>query len=273
MPKVVPRYYTPLGARAYSVDPSFPTLGWPFGEPEGDIPDTLVPNFKRTFRVLLDPGHGGHDKGARSEAGLLEKNLCLDVASRVASALNASAKIRGVPMEVRLTRSSDRFVTLRDRVLTANEWKADLFISIHANAAPSPAPSGFEIYFLSTEASDNHTRYLVEKENSVDEKVPPGVLSILSDLQRTNHIQESGQLARQFFRRMSRSLRANVRGVRQGPFTVLNGTEMPAILIEIGYLTNERDAAELARQGYLNRLVGAISSSIFQTVAELRRLG
>lgn len=76
MPKVVPRYYTPLGARAYSVDPSFPTLGWPFGEPEGDIPDTLVPNFKRTFRVLLDPGHGGHDKGARSEAGLFgEKPL------------------------------------------------------------------------------------------------------------------------------------------------------------------------------------------------------
>ncbi|MEZ4750715.1 MAG: N-acetylmuramoyl-L-alanine amidase [Bdellovibrionota bacterium] len=264
--KALPRYYTPLGARAYSIDPSFPKLGWPFGEPEQEVPDTLVPNFKRTFRVLIDPGHGGHDKGARSEAGMLEKDLCLDVAGRVATALNGSAKIRGVPLEVRLTRSSDRFVTLRDRVLTANEWKADLFISIHANAAPSPTPSGFEIYFLSTEASDNHTRYLVEKENSVEEVVPPGVLSILSDLHRTNHIQESGQLARQFFHRMSRSLRPNVRGVRQGPFTVLNGTEMPAILIEIGYLTNERDAAELARQGYLNRLVGAISSSIFQTV-------
>ncbi|MCB0403842.1 MAG: N-acetylmuramoyl-L-alanine amidase [Bdellovibrionales bacterium] len=270
---VASRYYTPLGARAYSIDPSFPKLGWPFGEPDEEVPDSLVPNFKRRFRVLLDPGHGGHDKGARSETGLLEKDLCLEVASRVAAALNATAKIRGVPMDLKLSRSSDRFVTLRDRVLTANEWQADLFISIHANAAPSPAPSGFEIYFLSTEASDTHTRYLAEKENAGEEAVPPGVLSILSDLHRTNHIQESGQLARQFFRRLSRSLRPNVRGVRQGPFTVLNGTEMPAILIEIGYLTNERDAAELARQGYLNRLVGAISSSIFQTVAELRRLG
>jgi N-acetylmuramoyl-L-alanine amidase len=186
--------------------------------------------------IVLDAGHGGHDSGAIGPTGLMEKDLVLDVTRRVAKLVDEKLGIK-----VRLTRDADHFVTLRDRTSYANRARADLFVSIHANAHRQSATDGVETYFLSSEATDSAARQTAAVENGVAqlEQPPAGrpaghvdiVKAILWDLAQSEFQAESSRLAEVVHDSMTQSLRISNRGVKQAGFYVLGGAAMPAILI------------------------------------------
>jgi N-acetylmuramoyl-L-alanine amidase len=219
------------------------------------------PHQSPIVKVFIDAGHGGRDDGARGKFGTLEKKISLELSKLVAS----KVKARRLNLEVRLSREDDKFLTLTERVTSANRWGADVFVSIHANSSPIPKVHGYEIYFLSSEASDDAAKDLAELENGETPKINSDVESILNDVQTNNHIVESSRFADVMFNAMSKSI-AFGRAIRQAPFTVLQGTTMPALLIEAGYVTNKDDAIKLQRPLYLKRLADAISLGVINFV-------
>lgn len=234
-----------------------------FGQTEKPVPHPA----RNAFKVLLDPGHGGKDLGAQGFFSISEKTVALSMGKMVRRELEKLSKTHpsGTPIEIRLTRDTDNFLPLRERVAKANEWGADLFVSLHANSSQFPKVRGFEVYFLDAEASDEHASKVAHMENAgATVPVKNNVLSILSDAQTTNHVNESSHFAESVFSSMAVRAITQARSVRQGPFTVLHGTTMPAILIEVGYVTNVEDALNLSKDSYLKRLSNAISNGIFE---------
>ena len=219
--------------------------------------------------IVLDAGHGGHDTGAVGPAGTQEKDVVLDVTRRVARKLEA-----GLGVKVAQSRDSDVFVALRDRTNFANKQRADLFVSIHANAHPRSVSEGVETYFLSSEASDSGARQVAAIENGVVQLEAPNsrqrndvLKSILWDLAQSEFQAESSFMAETVLDSMSRSLNLINRGVKQAGFYVLGGAAMPAILIEIGFLTNHREERKLATPEHRE----AIARAIYAGLAEYKR--
>lgn len=215
--------------------------------------------------VVLDPGHGGEDDGARSASGLVEKDVVLDVTGRLARRLERSG------YRVVQTRTDDRFVPLSERVSMANEAGGDLFVSIHANAAPQRWVRGVETFFLSLEASDAAARELARSENEafrdagfVPDGVDPGdpVLGILGDLVMSEHMTESNEFARMAQEALAERVAVRSRGVKQAPFAVLMGVQMPATLVEIGFLSNAQDEQALSKEGRRERIAAALAASV-----------
>lgn len=188
--------------------------------------------------IVLDAGHGGQDEGATGPSGLREKDLVLDITRRLAQRLQKQG------IRVVLTRNSDRFLSLEERTAVANDARADLFLSIHANASPSRNPSGIETYFASLDATDDAARATAQRENSAfgeSASVHRGsdpLAAILGDLIETQHLQESSEFAKLAQSELAAIARARSRGVKQAPFVVLMGVQMPASLVEIGFITN-----------------------------------
>ncbi|HXH83428.1 MAG TPA: N-acetylmuramoyl-L-alanine amidase, partial [Candidatus Tectomicrobia bacterium] len=215
--------------------------------------------------IVLDAGHGGHDTGAIGPTGLQEKDLVLDVTKRVARLLEERLDVR-----VLLTRDSDTFVTLRDRTSFANRERADLFVSIHANAHRHAGSDGVETYFLSSEATDNAARQVAAAENQAIQLEKPQarggrsdiLKSILWDLAQSEFQAESSRLAEIVQDSITKSLRVPNRGVKQAGFYVLGGAAMPAILIEIGFVTNPREERRLKDGKYRDELARAIYSGL-----------
>jgi N-acetylmuramoyl-L-alanine amidase len=214
--------------------------------------------------IVLDAGHGGHDPGARGPAGVSEKDVVLDVTKRVARLVEEDLGVK-----VALTRSTDVFVPLRDRASFANKQRADLFVSIHANAHPRAVSEGVETYFLSSEASDSDARQVAAIENGVVRLESPAsrakgdlLKSILFDLAQSEFQQESSFMAETVQDSMTRSLRLVNRGVKQAGFYVLGGATMPAILIEIGFLTNPKEERKLASPEHREALARAIHAGL-----------
>jgi N-acetylmuramoyl-L-alanine amidase len=216
--------------------------------------------------IVLDAGHGGHDSGATGPTGLMEKDLVLDVTRRVAKLVAAQ-----LGMKVLLTRDSDNFVTLRDRTSYANKQHADLFVSIHANAHREAAADGVETYFLSSEATDSAARQVAALENGVVQlEQPTGrgagqvdiVKSILWDLAQSEFQVESSRLAEVVHDSMTQTLRISNRGVKQAGFYVLGGAAMPAVLLEIGFVTNPREERKLKDTKYRDEIARAIVSGL-----------
>ena len=217
--------------------------------------------------IVLDAGHGGHDSGAVGPGGLMEKELVLEVTRRVARLLTDRLGVK-----VLLSRDGDHFVTLRDRTSFANRERADLFVSIHANAHRVVASEGVEIYFLSSEATDNAARQVAAAENSVVqfEKAANGgaagradiVKTILWDLAQSEFQTESSRLAETVLDSMTESLRIPNRGVKQAGFYVLGGAAMPAILIEVGFVTNPREEKRLKDPRYRDEIARAIVTGL-----------
>ncbi len=217
--------------------------------------------------IVLDAGHGGHDSGAVGPGGLMEKELVLEVTKRVARMLTDRLGVK-----VLLSRDGDHFVTLRDRTSFANRDRADLFVSIHANAHRVVASEGVEVYFLSSEATDNAARQVAAAENSVVkfEKVANGgaagradiVKTILWELAQSEFQSESSRLAETVLDSMTESLRIPNRGVKQAGFYVLGGAAMPAILIEIGFVTNPKEEKRLKDSRYRDEIARAIVSGL-----------
>lgn len=206
--------------------------------------------------VVLDPGHGGSNPGARG-IGYNEKELTLALAGRLADRLRA----RGV--DVRLTRTGDRTLTLRQRVEIANRAPADVFVSIHANASPSRSRRGFETFVLPPHGVDVDGRALRADATTPRPGVDPDIALVLDDVERGASQWEAADLAA----RMQRSLRdrrgaAGDRGVRQEVHHVLLGATMPAVLVEVGFLDHPLEGAELADPRIQDQLADALAEAI-----------
>jgi N-acetylmuramoyl-L-alanine amidase len=230
--------------------------------PAAPRPGGAGPEPLRT--IVIDAGHGGHDTGALGPGGLQEKEITLDIARRVASLLPDEANIRVV-----LTRSRDQFIELRERTALANRERADLFLSIHVNAASDGTATGTETYFLSNEATDGAARRAAEYENRLitgDGSARGGsrdvLRSILWDLAQSDFQQESSRVAEALQNNLDRALRRPSRGVKQAPFYVLGGAAMPAVLVEIGFISNPQEEQRLRDDGYRDRIARALVAGI-----------
>jgi N-acetylmuramoyl-L-alanine amidase len=223
------------------------------------------PPADRFDTVVIDAGHGGEDQGARGAEGLLEKELVLDVARRLGAALRARG-VRVVP-----TRDDDRFVPLEERTSAANDARGDLFVSIHANAARSRTPRGAETFFAALEASDAAAGEVAARENEAF--AAPGsagrlgsdpFLALLGDLIATEHLAESSDFARLAQARLTGADGIASRGVKQAPFVVLLGVQMPSALVEIGFLTNPEDERRLATAARRERIAASLAQAVLE---------
>jgi len=212
--------------------------------------------------VVLDAGHGGEDTGALGARGLAEKDVALDVAQRLAR------RLRKQGLRVVMTRDHDVFVPLEKRTSIANDARGDLFVSIHANAARSASPRGIETYFVSLEASDAEARAVAQLENealgaSAAALPRPDPLSaILGDMMSSLATEESNDFAKLAQRELDAVDAARSRGVKQAPFVVLMGVQMPASLVEIGFLTNRDEENALRTSNRRDALADALASAV-----------
>lgn len=226
------------------------------------VPAKVKPAEKARYRIAVDAGHGGKDGGATGRRGTLEKDINLYAALELAKLLEEEGRF-----EVMLVRQSDVFVKLGERARMANEAQADLFVSLHSNAHPSRAESGFEVYFLSERASDPEAERLAEFENSVLAlETEPGQAdeaeALLYQLARTEFMNDAGELAGLVAKNLAVRVDLPNRGVKQAAFYVLRGVNAPAILVELGFLSNERDEAKLESAKYRRRLVEGLYAGI-----------
>jgi len=217
--------------------------------------------------VVLDPGHGGRSDGARGGTGTLEKDLVLSVSQKLKNMLEEDLGVKVV-----LTRTADYYVGLKERTAIANNNRADLFLSIHANAAFRKTVQGYETYYLSFSASDLEASQLAQIENKAlgvegDVREAPLLEAILWDMAQLEFINESGRFANQVQETLVRSMKGKDRGVRQAPLAVLMGARMPATLVEIGFISNPSQEIKLNRDAHQDR----IARALFDAISEYNR--
>jgi len=216
-------------------------------------------------RVVIDAGHGGFDSGAVGKNGLKEKDVTLDLAKKLHEMLKKDGKIRSF-----LTRTGDYYIPLSARTVAANQYQADLFISIHINANKNRKPSGSETFFCSEKASSAEAGKVAALENSVikyDEpyKKRPGYIDIeelLFKFEQKLNWQESGVFAGTFQKRMEQRLPFRSRGVHSANFYVLRRAKMPAILLEAGFISNPNDEAMLKQAPFREKIAAAIAKGV-----------
>lgn len=208
-------------------------------------------------KVVIDPGHGGKDQGAASPKGLKEKDLTLLVSKQLAKKIKDR-----LGLDVVLTRSTDVFLTLEERTAKANTEGADLFISIHANAHTSSKVKGIETYILNI-ATDKEAMRVAALENAATKKNMSDLQVILGDLMLNSKISESSRFGHEVHRAMVKGLGKNYKGVKdlgvkQAPFYVLIGANMPSVLVELGFMTNPTEEKRLQNSKYIDRLTDGI---------------
>ena len=213
-------------------------------------------------RIAIDPGHGGSDTGAMGPHGLLEKDLCLDVAMRLGQLIENN--ISGA--EVVYTRKDDRFVALERRTDIANDANADLFVSIHANSSDIRNVRGVETYYLNLSSSPESMQ-LVTRENALGIEALHDLPNLLQKIARNEKTSESKQLAQRIQDALSSRLQLvsrgeTNRGVKQAPFIVLTGAKMPAILSEISFVSNARDESLLLESAQRQRVAEGLYRGI-----------
>jgi len=215
--------------------------------------------------IILDAGHGGIDPGTHGQSGVVEKDLVLSVAKTLRKVLEATGRYR-----VQLTRDADVFIPLRERVNIARAAHGDLFVSLHADSSEHHDVRGASVYTLSEDASDREAATLAEKENMSDiiagvdltgENSP--VASILIDLAQRDTMNRSVRFAETVIASLPAATQLRpLFPHRSAGFAVLKGPDIPAVLIELGYLTNAKDESEMATEAWRNRVARAISSAI-----------
>lgn len=223
-------------------------------------------------RIVLDPGHGGKDPGATAN-GMKEKDIVLSVAKKLVPILENK-----LGCEVVLTRDKDIYIPLEERTAIANTSDGDLFISLHINAHPSLKVKGMETYFLNLSTNSDAMR-VAARENATSTHQMSDLQDILSDIMKNSKINESSRLAQFVHNALHQGLQNSTSdtikslGVKQAPFYVLIGAEMPAILIEIAFISNPEDAERLRSDAFLNsvsqEIVTGIRSYIQSTTASL----
>jgi len=219
-------------------------------------------------RIVIDAGHGGRDPGAIGKNGLKEKDIVLKVANLLAKKIREK-----LDCQVILTRERDTHLPLEKRTAIANIKKADLFVSLHVNAHKYSKVQGMETYFLNI-ALDEDSMNLAARENATSKKNISDLQTILNDLMLNTKINESSRLAKFVHNGMVEGLRKKYksvkgRGVRQAPFYVLIGADMPAILVEIGYITNSVENKRLCSEAYLNEVASGIARGIDSYIKDM----
>ncbi len=213
-------------------------------------------------KIVIDAGHGGGDPGAIGRAGLRERDVVLDIAKRLASLLRSSG------YNIIMTRSTDVFIPLLRRVQLANNSKADLFISIHANANRVRSLSGFEVYCISGNANDYRRAISAAEKETLNlgsaciSSPSLNLRTILWDMVYTNNRAQSLELARDICRSIDSNLNTRVIGIKSANFYVLKGTSMPSILVEIGFLSNSNEERMIRNSSYRQQMASAIASAI-----------
>jgi N-acetylmuramoyl-L-alanine amidase len=212
-------------------------------------------------RVVIDPGHGGENPGARGPGGTVEKDIALAIARRLRSEL---VNARG--LQVFLTRDKDVDMELDDRTAIANNYKADLFVSIHANASRARGAKGSEVYFLSYQASDDDSRRIAQLEGAAEPlpgaSVGSDLALILWDMAQAEHLEESSALASRIQEELAVVTGSEGRGVKQAPFRVLVGAAMPAVLVEIAFISNPDEEKLLASETYQAKIAASLARGI-----------
>jgi N-acetylmuramoyl-L-alanine amidase len=212
-------------------------------------------------RVVIDPGHGGHDVGTRGPSGLFEKEVVLDVARRLGTLIEDR-----LGSEVIFTRDDDTFIPLEERTHIANDKKADLFLSIHANSSPLKMAAGVETYYLNF-TTTKAALDVAARENAASERSIYDLKELLQKIALKDKIDES----REFAVRVQNSLNtleakgnaaSKNRGIKKAPFVVLIGASMPSILAEIGFLTNSGDEALLRKPEHRQKIADALYKGI-----------
>jgi N-acetylmuramoyl-L-alanine amidase len=227
------------------------------------------------FVAVIDPGHGGEQEGALSPRGEKEKDVALDLALRI------SRRLKKMGAKAVLTRTGDISVPLANRAAIATALRADLFVSVHLNSMPTAQQrrrySGIETYFLSADATDTRASAVAARENAdrlagEPERDPSDpVAGILSDLEDAASLQASSRLAYAIHEKLVSSLEAEDHGVKQAPFYVLAGARMPAVLLEVGFLSHPEEAAKLRTRAYREKIAGAVADGIHAFRGETRR--
>ncbi len=225
-----------------------------------------VPEDHSIKKIVIDPGHGGKDPGAVGfSRKVYEKNITLLIAKKLKNKLE-----KELGVEVLLTRSEDKFVSLQQRTKFANKCHADLFISLHCNSARSSKASGIEVYYLST-AKTNDARAVEAIENSVVYKYEGGqeavknyddLSFILMDMAQSEQLEESSDLAIKLQSNLIKSVKWKNRGVKQAGFYVLKGAFMPSVLIEMGFVSNKDQEKKLNSATHQKMIIDAIFDGI-----------
>ena len=208
-------------------------------------------------RIILDPGHGGHDTGTIGTNGLQEKDLVLDVAKRLAQIITER-----LGSEVFLTRTDDTFVPLESRTAMANEKQADLFLSIHANASRSRSARGIETYYLNF-TTDPEALEVAARENAVSQETISQLQGLVQKIALAEKVDESKEFAVRVQAALSQGIadgnqRSLDRGVKKAPFVVLIGANMPSVLTEFSFLSNPQDEKLLRTSEHRQKVAEAL---------------
>jgi N-acetylmuramoyl-L-alanine amidase len=219
-------------------------------------------------RIVLDAGHGGHDTGTYGPAGLLEKDLVLDVTKRLGALIESR-----MGSEVVYTRSDDTFIPLETRTQIANQHKADLFLSIHANSSPARNSSGVETYYLNF-ATSQSAMEVAARENASSQKTVYELKDLLQKIALQDKVEESREFAARIQQHLyTASVRANGRtknrGVKKAPFVVLIGASMPSVLAEIGFVSNPKDEVLLKRAETRQKIAEGLYKGLSQYAGSL----
>jgi N-acetylmuramoyl-L-alanine amidase len=223
-------------------------------------------------RIVIDPGHGGHDTGTIGPHGLMEKDLCLDVALRLGHEIEE--KLPGA--EVVYTRKDDTFIPLEQRTAIANEAKADLFISIHANSSHDEAARGIETYYLNF-ATSAESMEVAARENALSQESLHDLQDIIKKIARNEKVEESKELASDIQDSLTHRLQLvsqneRNRGVKKAPFVVLIGANMPSVLSEISFISNPSDEKLLKKTDQRQRVADGLYRGIASYLESLNSL-
>ena len=227
------------------------------------------PLISKIRRIVVDPGHGGHDPGAVGASGLQEKDVVLAIGLKLRDLIKEE-----LGLDVVMTRSTDVFIPLEERTAIANKVGADLFLSVHANAAPNRAAAGIETYYLNLAKTDKVAQ-LAAKENGTSLEKVSVLQAILFDLMANYKLNDSAHLAdevQKFLHKKIRSGYSDVKnlGVKQGPFYVLVGASMPSILVETAFLSNATEEVRLNDPVYQNMAAEGIYDGVRSYIISLK---
>lgn len=226
-------------------------------------PAAIVTAIRQKRKIVVDPGHGGQDSGATGRRGVREKDVNLLAAKELARLLREDGAF-----EVLLTRDSDVFVPLAERSQMANDFGADLFVSLHCNANYRRSEKGFEIYFLSERASDPEAERVAERENAslaLEEgggSADAEAALLLHAMARTEFINDASLAAGIMAKALGSAVSLPDRGVKQAAFYVLRGTNAPAVLVEMGFVSNPGEESKLDNKGFRRKIVEGVYAGI-----------
>ncbi len=232
----------------------------PIEKIENKTDELLAAGARRIKTIVIDPGHGGLEVGAKGPGGTLEKDVVLSISLKLKNIIERQLAIRVV-----LTRDKDTDISLENRAALANNNRADLFLSIHANGSYRQKAHGSETYFLSLKATDEEARRLAYLENSspdfekkIEEESQDQIMMILWDMAQAAFLKQSSQLAEFIQKELNSLLGTTDRGIKQAPFKVLTGVACPAVLVEVAFISNPEEEAKLRDETFQENVALAL---------------